>query len=159
MKNNNYNKGFGVIEILISMAILAVITAVVVPPLSGFKNHQVLVNTAEDVVSLLNKARMETLASKNSNYYSVHFEANRAVLFTGSVFNNNDSTNYAVNFDSSVSIPSSGGINLNGGGSDITFSRLTGDTNQNGNIVIHLNSDNSKNKIITIKKTGVSSSN
>ncbi|MFA7192163.1 MAG: hypothetical protein WC089_02590 [Candidatus Paceibacterota bacterium] len=159
MKKNNYNKGIGAIEILISIAILAVITAVVMPSLSSFKNHQVLVNTAEDVVSLLNKARMETLASKNSNYYSVHFETNRAVLFTGGVFNRSDSNNYVVNFDSAVSIPSSGGINLTGGGANVTFTRLTGDTNQNGNIVLQLNSDNNQKKIITIKKTGVSSSN
>lgn len=159
MKKNNYNKGIGIIEILISIAIMAIIAAVVVPSLSSFKNHQVLVNTAEDVVSLLNKARIETLASKNSNYYSVHFETNRAVLFTGSVFNSGDSNNYVVNFDSSISIPSSGGINLTGGGANVTFTRLTGDTNQNGNIVLQLNSDNNQKKIITIKKTGVSSSN
>lgn len=159
MKKNNYNKGIGIIEILISIAIMAVIAAVVVPSLSSFKNHQVLVNTAEDVVSLLNKARMETLASKNSNYYSVHFETNRAVLFTGGVFNSSDPNNYVVNFDSAVSIPSSGGINLTGGGANVTFTRLTGDTNQNGNIVLQLNSDNNQKKIVTIKKTGVSSSN
>ncbi len=159
MKNNNYKKGIGAIEILISIAILSIVTAVVLPSLSSFKNHQVLVNTAEDIISLLNKARTETLASKNSNYYSVHFETNRAVLFTGGVFNNGDSNNYVVNFDSAVSIPSTGGINLSGGGADVIFTRLSGDTNQNGNIVIQLNSDNNQKKIITIKKTGVSSSN
>lgn len=158
MKNKNYKKGISAIEILISMAILATIVAVILPSLSGFKNQQVLKNTAEDIVSLLNKARMDTLASKNSHYYSVHFESNRAVLFTDGTFNNADATNYSVDFDSNVSIPSSGGINLSGGGSDVIFTRLTGDTNKNGNIVIQLNSDNTKTKTITIRKTGVASS-
>lgn len=157
--NKNYKKGFGVVEILIVLAILALMSTVVLPPLYNFKNQQVLKNTTEDIITLINKARMETLASKNSHYYSVHFASDRAVLFTDGVFNQNDSTNYSVIFDNSVSIPSTGGINLSGGGSDLIFNRLTGDTDQNGTIVLQLNSDTSIKKTITIRKTGIVTSN
>lgn len=155
----NFQKGVGAIELLISVAILSIIAIAVLPLLYKFKNHQVLVNTTEDIVTLLNKARMDTLASKNSNSYGVHFEADRVVLFTGTVFNNDDANNYIVDLDDAVSVKTNGGINISGGGNDILFIRLTGDTDQNGTIVVQLNSDNTQNKIITIKKTGIIYSN
>jgi hypothetical protein len=52
-------------------------------------------------------------------------------------------------------VPITGGINLAGGGSDIVFSRITGDTANNGTIVIQLTSDSSKQKTISINSLGI----
>lgn len=153
------NKGITILEILMIIAIIVILIAVIVPNLANFRNERTLNNTTSDIISLLNEARNNTISSYNSNSYSVHFESSRVVYFTGSVFDNNDSTNESVNLDSSVTIPASGGINLNGGGSDVNFARLTGDTNNYGTIIVRLTSDATKQKIITISKTGSISSN
>lgn len=160
MKNILYkNKGITFLEVMIAMAILVLIITVVTPSLSSFRNQQSLKNTTDDIVSLLNQARMQTLSSQNSTYYSVHFESGRAVLFTGGTFTEPNGTNKQITFDGRVLIPASGGINLFGGGTNISFTRLTGDTNQYGTIIIRLVSDATKQKTITINKLGIASTN
>lgn len=151
------NKGITIIEILIVIAIIGIISSVVLLSLSSFRNEQALKNTTIDIVSILNKARQKTLSSVNSNNYSVHFESDRAVLFTGETYSAVDSTNEVIPFSQAVSIPISGGLNI-GGSSNVTFERLTGDT-IGGTIIVRLISDVTQQKIITINKTGVISSN
>ncbi len=153
------NTGQTVLEIVIAISILIIILAILVPSLATFRNDQTIKNTTEDIISLLNEARTNTLSSENSTYYSVHFEANRAVYYTGGTFTDGVSSNKVITFDTLVSLPASGGISLNGSGSDVHFTRLSGDTNQNGTIIVRLVSDATKQKIITIAKTGIVSAN
>ena len=158
MKTNK-NKGISIIEILIVISIIGILAAVIIPSLSKFRNEQALRNTTADIVSLLNKARNNTISSLSSSNYSVHFETTRFVYFTGSVFNNGAGTNSAFTLSTSVTIPASGGISLNGGGADVIFTRLTGETANYGTIIVRLASDDTKQKTITISKTGSVSSN
>jgi prepilin-type N-terminal cleavage/methylation domain-containing protein len=151
------NRGITIIETLIVIAIIGIISSIVFVNLSDFRNEQSLKNTTIDVVSLLNKARQKTLSSVNSTNYSVHFEMGSATLFTGATYNSLDPTNEVIYFNSSVNIPVQGGLNI-GGGNDVTFERLTGDT-IGGTIIIRLVSDETQQKTITINKTGVISSN
>lgn len=153
----NKNKGFTLIEILIVIAILGIISSIVILNLSQFRNEQLLKNTTLDVVSLLSKARQNTLSSVNSTNYGVHFDGNQAVLFTGSIYSSNNATNEPIVFDSKVIIPTPSGLNI-GGGSDVIFERLTGET-IGGTIKIQLTSDSTKQKIITVGKIGNASSN
>lgn len=159
MKKIYKNKAFTIMELLIAIAIVSIIVAVVMPSLYNIRNDQILKSTTEDIVTMLNQARSRTLASVDSNYYSVHFESDRMVLYTGSVFSEPNVSNVEVIFDEHVSIPSSGGLNLNGAVSNVIFTRLTGDTDSYGTIILQINSDTSKTKTITIRKTGVVTSN
>ncbi|MFA6999646.1 MAG: prepilin-type N-terminal cleavage/methylation domain-containing protein [Candidatus Paceibacterota bacterium] len=156
------NKGMTIIEIIIIIAIIAVISSIVLWNLSSFRNEQALKNTTSDVISILNEARENTISSLNSTNYSVHFEADRAVLFIGATYSASLPTNEVTIFSPNVIIPATGGINISGGGSDITFKRLTGEVINgtiDSSIVIQLVSDATKQKTITINKTGVISSN
>lgn len=154
-----HNKGISMIEILIVIAIMVVIIAIVVLSLSRFRAEQSLQGTTADIVSLLNEARTNTISSKNSTTYGVYFETNRAVLFAGSSFSEPNSNNKQLDLDSTVNIPSSGGISLNGGSSSVVFTRISGDTANYGTIILRLTSDATRQKTITINKTGVVSSN
>jgi prepilin-type N-terminal cleavage/methylation domain-containing protein len=160
MKNN---QGFTFIEIIIVIAIMAVLAVMILPSLSRFRNEQALKNATADIVSLLNKAKSDADSLTLSTDYSVHFESGRAVYFIGTSFTEPNSNNRELTLDSAVTIPSSGGINLNGGGSNVTFTRLTGDdrgyVTGYGTIIVQLTSDSSRQKIITINKTGAVSVN
>lgn len=136
------------------MIILIVIALIVMPSLINFQREQSLKNTTENIISLLNKAKSDSSSSLNSSNYGVHFTSNSATYFVGSVFNSNDPNNNKIDFESGVAILPSGGINLNGGGSDVVFPRLTGDTIGYGTIVIYLTSVPARQKTITINKTG-----
>lgn len=155
-------KGFSIIEMMIVIVIVSIISAIVLVSLASFRNEQALKNTTVDIVSLLNKARQNTLSSLNSTNYSVHFESDKAVLFSGNTYSSGDSGNEVINFSSVVTIPASGGINISGGGSNINFDRLTGSVSNgtiDSTIVVQLVSDSSKNNTITISKIGIVSSN
>lgn len=153
------NKGISIIEILAVISIIAILLVIVLPNLSNFRNERTLTNTTQDIISVLNKAKSDTTSSLNSNSYGVHFETDRVVYFIGTTYNGADAGNIVTSIDSSVTIPLSGGINLNGGGSDVMFTRLTGDTTNYGTIVVRLTSDATRQKTITVSKTGAVSSN
>jgi prepilin-type N-terminal cleavage/methylation domain-containing protein len=158
-KKNTKNKGFTLIEMLVVVFIIALLMAVIVPGLSRFHNQQVLQNTTEDVVTLLNEARNNTISSKNSNTYGIHLETDRAILFTGTTFNSNDPSNVPVIFDTAAIIPATGGISLSGGGSNIIFNRITGETANYGTIIIRMASNATQQKSISISQIGVIGSN
>ena len=151
------NKGTTLIEILVIVVIIIIISSLALFSLSSFEKEQALRGTTIDIITLLNKARQNTLSSVNSTNYSVHFDTDKVVLFSGSVYSPSNSSNEIINFNSSIIIPSSGGINI-GGGDDVTFERLTGET-VGGTIIVRLVTDATKTKTITINKTGVVSSN
>lgn len=153
------NKGISILELLMVLAILAIIVSFIILNLTKFRNEQALQNTTSDIISLVNEARTKTISSIDSTTYGVHFETSRAVLFAGSSFTEPNSSNKQIDINSAVSIPSSGGINLNGGGSDVVFTRISGDTTNYGTIIVRLVSDATRQKTITINKTGIVSSN
>ena len=158
MKNIK-NKAFTLIELLVAISILIIIIAITIPNFSNFKKQQVLKNTTEDIVSLLDEARNNTISSKDSNAFGVHFQTDSAILFIGQSYTVDSVYNKEINFDSSVIIPNTGGINLVGGGSNVVFSKITGNVVNNGTIVIQLVSDNTKQKTISISPVGVISVN
>ena len=67
---NFYRKGFSLIEVLIVIAVLAVIATVVLPQFSKVRENQVLKSGVEDILSSLDKARANTLSSLHSSSYS-----------------------------------------------------------------------------------------
>jgi len=154
---NKTNNGITIIEILIAIAVISIISSIVVLNLSKFRNEQALKNTTIDIVSLLNKAKQNTLSSINSNSYGVHFETDKITLFVAPTYSSGTNTNEVSIFSTTVKIPTSGGINV-GGGSDVIFERLTGET-IGGTIIVQQKSNVSRQKTITISKTGIISSN
>jgi prepilin-type N-terminal cleavage/methylation domain-containing protein len=158
-KNVRVQAGFTLVELIIVLSIIALLAGIMMPSLSGFHNEQALRNTTEDVLSLLNQARSDTLGSLNATNYSVAIGSDRVTYFAGSTFSNSDPSNQVVMLDSSVTVAPSIGISLNGGGSTVTFDRLTGDTSTYGTIILELIADPTQQKTITVSKTGLISSN
>lgn len=151
---NIRTKGFTFIELVIVVAVMGLIVAIVIPTLSKFKEQQSLKNTVDDVVSLLNQARSDTLSSLAGTNYSVYFESNKATYFVGSSFVAGTPTNKVALFSDVADVPVQDGLTLNGGGSIVTFDRLTGATSQYGTIKIQLVADPTIYKVITVSKTG-----
>lgn len=145
-------KGFTLTEILIVVAILAVIVTIVASAFSKFNNNQSLSGALGEVTSTLNEARANTLASFDNESYGVHFQTDKVVLFKGSSYSSSDPDNEDIIISSKISISN---ISLIGGGSDVVFKRLSGKTDQNGTITLSLISDPTKTKTITIQGSGV----
>ena len=99
----------------------------------------------------MREARGQTLSSENSSQYGVHFTSSKITLFTGSSYIVGTSTNQDFNLTSTDTILT---ITLTGGGNDIVFNRLTGETTQNGTVVVSSTLATTT-RTVTIYKTGV----
>ncbi len=129
-----------------------ILAVIIVFSFSPLRNNQELTNTVQETINLLNSARSKTLSSEGSSQYGVHFESSRIILFKGASFSESSPDNNVVALSSLVEISV---INLNGGGNNLVFQRLTGKTNNYGTITLRIKSDVSKTKIIDIKNIGI----
>ena len=149
---NINKKGITSLEIIAVIAIIGVLSVIIVAPFSSFRSSKTLDTGVEEIVSLLNDARLSTLSSKGGFQYGVHFETSRIVLFKGTVFNDTDPNNKEILLNNTLEISN---IALTGAGSDVVFERLTGKTSQDGTITLRIKNDPSKSVLITIQPTGV----
>jgi prepilin-type N-terminal cleavage/methylation domain-containing protein len=146
-----YKKGFTLIEALIVIAILGVMVSVSVVAFKTFKTSQGLDKDTELVIETLQQARTQTLSSQNASQYGVHFASSTVTLFTGNSYSAVASTNLVYPFYSADTVLST---SLAGGGADVVFARLTGETTQNGTITI-ASSATTTYRTVTIYKTGL----
>jgi type II secretory pathway pseudopilin PulG len=152
MHRNKYNKGISVIEIMIGLVVLGILFAVILPDLSKNRNDQSLKSGIQNILSALDKAKSQTLASLNSSEYGVHFQTDKVVIFKGQTF----SSGTATNEDVEISPAEISTIFLTGGAADVYFTRLTGAPSATGTVTVTAGSTT---KIITIYATGSFSSN
>ena len=151
MKKNNRKSAFSIIEIIITIAVGLILFTIATSAFIGMRNRQALNTAVEQISSTIQNSQAKTLASKKSQNYGVHFETNRLVMFEGSAFTEPNATNKEIKFSNLAEISI---ISLNGGGQNIIFERLTGETNQYGAITVRVRNDASDAKTITIEKTG-----
>lgn len=144
------NKGITLLETLFALGIVFMLFAFGIKPFEAVRDRQILNNATEDVETLLQEARSNTLASVNASNYGVHFETDSATYFVGSYYSESDPDNKQIIF-TDVSITS---VSLVGNGSSVVFNRITGDTNTNGTITLSLLNDPTKTKVITIFPIG-----
>ena len=143
------SKGVSMIEIIVVIIIGILISLAIIGPLKEFRNRQVLASSTERVSAVLNEARSNTLVSKDDNSYGVHIESDKVVLFTGTTYVEAAVGNEEILLNKNVSI-------INHPATDILFQRLSGKTDQSGNVELTLTSSSGTIQgIISIEKTGL----
>lgn len=151
--NNLKNKsGFGILELLVSISILSLMSLVGLWYFTRATDAEALKKDTQGLISILNEARSLSLASKNALKYGVHLEEFQAVLFEGDIYVSNAVSNKYFYFNQRVHKLNH---NLNGGGDDIVFSRLTGETTNFGTIQLSLINDSMSSTTILININGV----
>jgi prepilin-type N-terminal cleavage/methylation domain-containing protein len=144
-------KGFSLIEIIIVIAILGIVSTIIVSSFAAINRTQGLEKDTELVVEQLRQARSQTLSSQNATTYGVHFASTTVTVFAGSSYNPSDPTNEEFVLKNTSLVLN---VSLTGGGTDIIFKRLTGETASNGTIVVS-STVASRSKTITVYKTGL----
>lgn len=152
---NYYKKGITVIELLVVLAVLGIIFSVVIPQFSKIRENQVLKSGVQDILSSLNKARSQTLASLNSSVYGVHFEADKIIIFKGTDFSTRDTAkDETINIITPATI-SNVTLNLvSDVDGEMYFNRLSGGPSKTGTITVFTTNYS---KIIRISATGTAS--
>lgn len=144
-------RGYTALELLIVIAIIGVLMAVVVPSFMTFRRNSLLNTDTMNLVTLINRARLSSVSSKNDNQYGIHLEAGKAVLFAGPTYSAGASTNETHTFDAALTLSS---IVVNGGGSDVLFEKVTGATSQNATTTLLVTGTTSSTTVL-VYPTGV----
>jgi len=147
-KNKN---GFTLIEILITIAIFAIILGITIVAVRSFSDTVNLDNAGKIIGTNIKLAKMRSVGALNDTNYGVRFEGDKITVFAGDTFDVSDPTNKVVNLSDNVKISD---ISLAGGGIDLVFNRLTGTTNNAGTIEIELVNNSSEKKQIVINEEG-----
>ncbi|MBI4117666.1 MAG: type II secretion system protein [Parcubacteria group bacterium] len=143
-------QGFTLVELLLTMAIMGILVLLLGSFfVSRFKatDHR---TTVWEMVDAVRRAQTHAMNGLGNNSWGVHFESAQYVLFKGSSYNLSDPENIAFPLANLLSVSV---ISLNGGGSDVIFSKASGTTTQYGTITV-LNSNDSTTKSIFINAAG-----
>lgn len=152
LKTGAYGGGFTLLEIVIVVAVLTIIGAIVAYGFYSFFRTSEM-KTAVDVVHAeLRDARAKTIAARGDSRYGVHFESDRVTVFAGTVYSVSDPANEIEVLPPGISIVT---IALNGGGADVIFDRLSGNTAQYGSVTLAHRSHDIADKIISVSAAGM----
>src|SRR3989338_1237256 len=147
--------GFTVIEIILVLVILLVLVTISIPNFVFFLESANLDNNTEEFVGILRTAQNKTLASESNSKYGIYLDTsvlpNKYILFKGNSYALRDSL-YDMAYLLNINVEFFS-VNL-GGGSEIVFDKLTGLSQQSGNISLRLKTDASQIKTIYISSSG-----
>ncbi|MDD5050302.1 MAG: prepilin-type N-terminal cleavage/methylation domain-containing protein [Candidatus Pacebacteria bacterium] len=147
----HFREGFSALELLAVIAILGIIVTLTYTSFASLRRGKNLDTETLSVLSLLEKARADTLGAKGASQYGVHFETTKAVFFSGGTYVSGNASNITMILNPLIQISS---INLTGGGAEVIFDRLSGKTEEAGTLTLSLVSASSS-KTIAIGATGL----
>ena len=144
-----HKNGFTILELVIVVGIMAVLFGGLTASIKKYQTKSSLSGNTETVIETLREARNLTLVSKNALAYGVHFDSDKVTLYN-TAYVVGSSTNKVINLNSGVSLIT----NLPSGGSEILFSRLTGETSEPSTASLYLTTGPTSSTTILIYKTG-----
>jgi len=153
------DQGLTLIELLVVISILLIILGITIQSFRYFQGNEALSDSAEKIINILRMAQSKTLASEGTgqvgSQYGVYFDKitnpHQYTLFKGANYAADPSSYEVHQISKSVEIYE---INLAGGGQEVVFNRLTGETGNFGKVSLMLKSDNSKTRTIGIQSSG-----
>lgn len=154
---NSDRRGFTLVELLISVAILAIMGAMGAVSLSGFRRDRQLELAASDITYTLRRAQSAAIAQENSSAWGVHFDNPSSGADSFSLFYGNSyatGTILSMNRLSSFldySDPSTGSTK------DVLFAKATGLPGASTTIVIIRAGVASSSRTVTVNAIGKAS--
>lgn len=144
MKFINKKKAFTLLEILLTVSIFAVASAVLSPIYFSSKNKDELSTKADMLVSSLRRAQILSMSGQEDSSWGVKISNSNFVIFKGSDYVSRD-----ANFDDVISVNK----NISNEGLDeVVFSKIFGETTNVGEIKLKTNTQEI---IIDINKKGI----
>jgi len=136
--------GFTLIEVLVSISIIAILAGISVPAYKVLQEKNNLETAKITITSALRRAQVLAQASKDDSEWGLHIEAGQGTIFRGADYSSRDIQS-DENFSLSLQVAFSGL-------SDIIFSKLFGFPQTNGAITL---TNANETKDITINQKGL----
>ncbi|MFH1508605.1 MAG: prepilin-type N-terminal cleavage/methylation domain-containing protein [bacterium] len=146
--------GFTLAEILVVIAIMAIIAAAAYPVISNYRKSVEVESAAEEIQNVLRQAQSESMTVKNEIEHGVYFDEVNAkfILFAGTSYDPVATDNYEYNLSANVEYLS---INFEGLDSQtVVFSKLSGSTSNDGNVIIRSVRDASYEATVSVNDKG-----
>ena len=144
--------GFTLVETLVVVAITCMVAGMVMVSFSTYNSTEALAKDEGRVVAVFERARSLTLDSYNSSQYGVHIASSTLTIFQGSTYSAGATTNIVTTLNTKVQVQK---VTLVGGGVDVIFNRLTGETSETGTTTISLITATTTTRSVTIFGTGL----
>lgn len=148
----NSKKGFTLTELLVVIAVMALVGSIVWGGLSNYRDVQALQSATDVIVATLGEARSRAISSVGAMQYGVHLEGKNIVLFKGSQYSPSSPSNIITILNNAVSVSTSG---LTSSSTDVVFERITGKGSASGQIVVSLSANRDKNFVIIVEPIGI----
>ncbi|KKS36971.1 MAG: hypothetical protein UV01_C0015G0025 [Parcubacteria group bacterium GW2011_GWA2_42_14] len=144
--------GYTLIEMLIASAVVIILAVIIFAGLTSFRESNNLLRGVDLVADTLNKARVQTLASKEQSGYGIRLASTSVIFFKGNGYNPSDSSNETINMPPMVEINNfaNSSTSLN-----IVFKRLSGETDNPGTIKMIIKRNSDKTKSIEVYNSGL----
>ena len=143
-------------EIILVIAIFAIVFSIGSSGYLTWRQHVSLINSREELKSALLKAQQLATAAADNNNWGVHLETDRYILFKGSFFNETDPLNVMKELAGTQILNASTTVadGAGGLGSDVVFTKFSGQTANTGTIEIIYSPESSIKQIINILASG-----
>jgi prepilin-type N-terminal cleavage/methylation domain-containing protein len=141
------NRGVTIIEIIVAVGIFALVSSISIVSFANFNRGEAVKSNASALATALRDARSKTLASVGGSQFGVKVDADRFTSFQGSTFSSSTPGNVTFMFNSYV-VASVTPLTF-------VFSKLTGNVNAPGTILLYARSSPGVEKTITVQATGL----
>lgn len=153
MSYRSNTRGVTFLELIIAVGILGLLLAVITPSFLNFRRNSILNTETQEVITIINKARLSAMSSKGDMKYGVHLESGKIVLFPGTIYTGGASGNEEHILNSALTFSV---ITVNGGGANVVFEKITGATSQNATTTLLVTGSTASTTIV-IHPTGIAS--
>lgn len=130
-------KAFTLPEILVAIAVMAILSAIGIATFSSVLRYQSVEKDTDIVLSYVKKSRDLTINSVGNVEHGVHFASSSVSVFTGTTYSSGAETSVYV-LNPRVLITS---VSLSSGASSLYFNKITGEPSATGTITLSLSDD------------------
>ena len=139
-------KGFTLLEVLLSVIILSVMAGLSLPVMASFNGRNDLDVTTQSIAMQLRRAGTYSRGANSDSQWGVHAQSGSVTLFRGAAYASRD-----TGYDETTPIPSSFTVS---GTSDVVFSKVDGSPSSSGSITL-TNTNSNEARTITINAKGM----
>lgn len=128
-------KAFTILEMLLVVAILAITASAAIFSLTNFIQATQLDNKRDEVIQVLRKAQSNATMRVKDSQWGVYFDVKNQefTFFKGSSYGVDTTYDQTYTFPGNVLLQN---ISLNGGGDEVIFKKVTGETDHYGSLEI-----------------------